>query len=396
MKQPNFDDLAVRAAIDDCLSGLENMPSQRAAILYRVKGEQKVKRKFSIGVALALICVLMMGVAVAAGLGLFERLTGADEDVRLGDLGVVSDTVSAEFVTDEGVHITIDQAYYDGTRVFLSYRLTGPVHELETGEGAPEVDEWDWEQPGVFYGRDVSHPETSYGDAMRQHLTGESPAWARVKTTGTLDGVDLADGSYCDIIGGTCYEQADGSIIGWKECTVPPEAAGDEITVRLGVYRNDTLYYQDETGFYTKNMAENRKRYYYDFPVRKDTTVQALSGAASGEDWNATAAFTLSKIDLRGEVTVACPQAWNDLWWYDNDSGEASEADSILEWVLYLDGAPMEGYNLDGSTGGVTNGQMTYGVCYSIYGKTGAFKLVPIFRLSGAKPELGIDLQLTQ
>ena len=63
---------AVRAAISDCLSGADSLPSVRAAVLNQVRGEVKVKKKLSVGIVFAmLLTVLMAGAALAAGLGLF-------------------------------------------------------------------------------------------------------------------------------------------------------------------------------------------------------------------------------------------------------------------------------------------------------------------------------------
>ena len=51
---------AVRTAIDDCLSGVADMPSVRADVLNQVRGEMKVKRKFSVGIIFALLLTLLM------------------------------------------------------------------------------------------------------------------------------------------------------------------------------------------------------------------------------------------------------------------------------------------------------------------------------------------------
>ena len=76
---------AVRAAIDDCLSGAEKLPSVRAHVLNRLRGEVKVKKKFSVGIVFALLLtVLMAGAALAAGLGLFGQMSESGAvDARL-------------------------------------------------------------------------------------------------------------------------------------------------------------------------------------------------------------------------------------------------------------------------------------------------------------------------
>lgn len=393
MRDP-IDPNTLRAAIDDCLSGLENVPSRRAEILTHAKGAAKVKKKFSAGVALAIILtVLMASVAVAASLGLFEQMTTQwDADVRLGDLATVAKPVGATFTTPEGVTLTIDQAYYDGTRVFLSYIKTGPIQQAELGEGTPDVTEWDFVEPDTIFSRQWSM-DGKEGERITAWLDGSAPRWARVKTVSTHDGLELADGTYCEIIGGTFYEQPDGSWIGWKECTVPEEAAADEITVCIGMFNTDNLYYQTEDTLYTQHSSNAREATWYPITVKKSTDTRTLTGSVSGEGWTATANLSLNAIDLRGSVTVTCPTSWND-WWWDSVSDGALEGDPdvLREWKLYIDGQPAEGYDLDGSNGGRTSGQLDFGICWRTGGATEGFTLVPCFRKSGERPDLAMPL----
>ena len=50
---------AVRAAIDDCLSGMDALPSVRAAVLNQTRGEVKVKKKLSVGLVFAIVLMLL-------------------------------------------------------------------------------------------------------------------------------------------------------------------------------------------------------------------------------------------------------------------------------------------------------------------------------------------------
>jgi hypothetical protein len=56
----------VRAAIDDCLSGVDQMPSLRLDIIRKARGEVKVKKKLSVGFVLVMILVLVTVAALAA------------------------------------------------------------------------------------------------------------------------------------------------------------------------------------------------------------------------------------------------------------------------------------------------------------------------------------------
>lgn len=168
---------AIREAIDDCLSGINtSLPSVRTDVLMHLKGEPRMKKKLSAGVVLAIVLmILMMSAAIAAGLGLFGQLGSREHaDERLNGLETVSTKVDQTFITEEGVTVTIDQAYYDGNRVFISYAVEGPFDQLELGEGKPEIAAWDWELPGETYGQTFGSDSASH-QQMVAHLDGSAP-----------------------------------------------------------------------------------------------------------------------------------------------------------------------------------------------------------------------------
>ena len=116
--------------------------------------------------------------AAAAEPGLFGELAqseGADE--RLAVLDEIAETISVYYATDR-MRIEVSQAYYEGNRIFISYRADGDRVMIQ-------------------------------------------------------DGLDLGEDSYADIIAGDEAEQEDGSRIGWKECIVPEEEAADPQTFSL-------------------------------------------------------------------------------------------------------------------------------------------------------------------
>ena len=112
----NVTNQAVRAAIDDCLSGVESMPSVRVQVLNQVRGEVKVKKKLSLGIVFAmLLTVLMAGAALAARLGLFGQIGERENsDARLPALERVAESVGASFTTTTTY-------YQDETGLYLYY-----------------------------------------------------------------------------------------------------------------------------------------------------------------------------------------------------------------------------------------------------------------------------------
>ena len=182
----NRDNEKIREALASCLSGVDALPSQRADILRAAKGEVKMKKKLNLGLVFAIVIVMMMGsVAVAASLGLFGQIGQQENaDARLPGLEMVSTVVDKDFYIGSDVTLTVNQAYYDGSRVFISYTLEGNYQ----GEGVAVHD-------GMQIGQD-----------------------------------------YIDIIGGDFYDTEDGQQIGWKECVIPAELAADEVTFSVGTF----------------------------------------------------------------------------------------------------------------------------------------------------------------
>ncbi len=127
------------------------------------------------------LMIVSVSAASASGSGLFHEMMETEyTDERLEVLEKVADTISVSR-TEDSVTVEVSQAYYEGNRVYISYRASGPIFEQ--------------------------------------------------------DGLELEDGSYADITGGGSVLREDGSVIGWKECIVPESELAEVQTFCL-VYRN--------------------------------------------------------------------------------------------------------------------------------------------------------------
>lgn len=387
MKHRDITDQAVRQALEDCLSGVKALPSMRGEILRAAKGEMKVKKKLNMGLVLAMILVLLTTTAaVAAELGLFSQLGQRNtNDTRLPALDGAASALERIISVPGGVTVTIDQAYYDGTRVFLSYSMAGPFDQYELGEGKPDIVSWDAEHKGEIYGESFYSDAASHSKIVA-HLDGSAPRWARSRQVNIHDGLQLGEG-YADIIGGDSYLTEDGTLIGWKECTVPAELAADEVTFSLGVYSTDSLYYQTDDCLYESH--EIGKTVWHDFTVKKDFATRKLTGTGAAANWAASAELVVSAIDAKGEVRVNCPESWHtiQMTWENPD-----RIDYISDWQLYLNGTPVEGSNLDWRIGGMGSDALIYGFCYRLDEAAGNLLLVPVYRYRGAAPEEGLVL----
>ncbi len=376
----------IKAALDDCLSGVDALPSVRPDILRAVKGEKKVKRNLSKGLVLALVLILMMSsVAVAAGLGLFGRIGQQEHsDSRLPGLENVSTVLDKVFDVGGGVTVTVHQAYYDGSRVFISYSVAGPHDVLETGTGKPDLVNYDQKYDGVTFA-DMWYVEGPNGQALMSWLDGSEPRWAKTTSVNVHDGLQIGE-TYLDIIGGEYYYLEDGTLMSWKECIVPEELAADEVTFSIGVFTTGSAYYQTAEALYTFG-TERGETTWHDFTVKKAAPGVALTGTAQTADWTATADLTASAIDVKGTVTLKCPESWVaaiDSW------ENPDQVDYIHYWALYIDGQPVDGYNLDACIYGKE--PLTFGICYKLDALSEDMKLVPEYRYAGEKLDEAIVL----
>ena len=112
----------MHTAVDECLSGVENMPSQRQAVLRRLDETPRARRKTAFVPVMAALLMLAIAGATAAGLGLFGQLRAGKVDEtsyeRLAHLEEAAVSIG-ETVQLRGMgELTIDQAYCDGRSIY--------------------------------------------------------------------------------------------------------------------------------------------------------------------------------------------------------------------------------------------------------------------------------------
>lgn len=347
-----------------------------------------MKKKLSTGLVIVLILTLLTAaVALAASLGVFGQLGQMDIntiDPRMNDLETVSSVAGQTVTTQDGITITIQQTYYNGSRVFISYELSGALASLEKNKGVPENIEWLIDEPGIIYGNKY-FSDSPEGVEVAEWLDGNEPRCVKQYSAALHDGLYLLDDTYVEIIGGDSVIQEDGSVVGWKECEIPPEIAKDELTLKAVLFRGTQIIYQDSEGY---KFTSDRDPETTDvvFTVTKDNSAVKLTGTQTNDIYSAVADMTLSPIDLRGTLTMTCPDSWvHDLQEWDGSGG-----DMIDDWALYAGG--VDAWRPISTSLLSNDNPVIFELCFQYSGNADDLMLVPVYRDSGAHVDEGIRL----
>ena len=367
---------SIRAAIDDCTRGIEEAPSLQYQIARKAKGEEPVVKKISASAILVIaLIILSMAAALAAGLGLFGELAQNPRgDKRLSEVEKVADSIEREWTTEDGITIRIEQAYYEGNRVFISYRLSGDWTSTVLHEGAPD-DEivWDWVEENMIAAQTMMSDVPEHQQAILK-LDGQSQRWMETTEKGLHDGLSLADGTYLDIIGGDNIIQEDGSVIGWKECEIPEDCLKETLTFQARLYRIHSIMFQDKTTY--RQSTEKGETTFFEFTLQQKKDLTQLKGSGSGSDYQAVAELTAGHIDLRGKITVTCPETWIQVW---NTWENPDHIDMIDDWYLYANGQVISEGGMQG-VGANGENQLVFDVLFRVPDDLTNLALVPVYQ----------------
>lgn len=276
-------------------------------------------RKITALILMFAMLALAASAAAESETGLFGKLIDTDcTDERLAALEGAAETISVSQTTGDAT-VEISQAYYEGNRVYISYSVSGP--------------------------------------AM------------------VLDGLELEDGSYADIIAGAETDAEDGLIIGWKECIVPEDELADPQTFCLA-YR----------------MPENEEKKLVSFTLKQNAYTQYLQGALQTESYQAMAILYMGKVDLKGLVRIVSPEqaaSWN-AW---QEGEEETGTDVIACWNLYQNGEFVAA-DLFGEVAVNGTEEVACAVMFPCLEDLAGLTLVPEYSEGGEKPEEAITLEL--
>ena len=379
---------SIRAAIDDCTKGIDDAPSLQYQIARKAKGEEPVAKKISASAILVIVLIVVsMTAALAAGLGLFGELSqNQDSKGKLTELENISETVSASITTEDGITIEIGQAYYEGNRVYVSYRLSGNLASAALYEGIPEKDIVWTETLENFVCAEQLVNDRPELQKLNAWLDGKGQRWGTTVEAGMHDGMHLEDGTRLDIIDGDDVIQKDGSVLGWREFEIPEEKQKDTITIKARLFRTKQIIFQD--GSTLKRKVERGEETEVFFSLHRNDNYIYLKGTFSTDAYQAQAELALGKVDMHGTIRVTSPE-WAKIWL---DLEALEKMDIIDSWNLYQNGQLISTHGTEGMRA-VENEGLIYELVLPRMDNVEGLTLVPEYGKSGEHQDEAISIE---
>ena len=353
----------IRDAIDAEFSDLQTRPSLRPAIMRRIAGERAAKPRGSMALVLALVMVFALGgMAVAAGLGLFGQLRAGKEEetsyarlerleeaaVQIGETKrlTVSGTKheKPETVRDalldaqigRTYDLTMEQAYCDGRKLYYAYTLRINGERLFMGEG---------EATG-FASWDAAYPDERFEDGfdlgLDDALNEKVAQWLRDCKSGYVvkrsayigDGAELKDGTNLTPVDSGSEDADEQTIRAYCEVELPEGyQAGDTVEFVLTVITCDTVYAQNESGFYEATLMNREAMLRVPVSVPVTGQTRMLKGEGTADGYAAQATLVVSDVDLSGEVSIDAPKDYVPEGY--TLLADGVEYPNINEWMEY-------------------------------------------------------------
>ncbi|HPJ03636.1 MAG TPA: DUF4179 domain-containing protein [Candidatus Limiplasma sp.] len=318
-----------------------------------------MKKKLSLSMAMIIaISILLVGAAIAASLGVFGQfaelpygsgeLENLEENAAVyGETQTIDPTASGEDAAgaqdvytavlerqgNRTIQFTLEQGYFDGNKVAISYTIHEPDKaEPVFGEGLPTGDiPWDMEMEGGSYVADLWPP-----DALA-YLDTQEPVYVIVDYAVLGDGLFLADGTPLENATSDEQTNVDGDLQGYKTYQGVPEAwqDADSIDVYCNILYGSQIIYQDDTGYkvaWIANPSQNEAAQ-LTFTLSRNSELTQLSGAVEFAQYSAKAEVELSQAGATSTITMECPQSWVNV-----TTGEGETADEYVSYYqLYAD-----------------------------------------------------------
>lgn len=385
-----------RRALGPADEGFENVMRQTLSRLERE--EKPMKRKMSLSLALALILIaLSLATALAAGLGVFGRLSAYSPKLTIIEQNAQPNDAAISLSVGKNGEIPVDfsveQSFYDGEELYVSYALRYADNARCAAVPQPEADDamlidfWgeerSWYQP-------ILEKLGVWEEMLRVYE--EKGAAGCIRDTAYVgDGMRLDDGQYVELTQADDAEDEDG-MIGYREFETPlPEAirGREEITLHATIYRSRIYYLLTQEGLYCWADAE-RDKTDVPFTVRRSAQARAIAGAqAQFADYTLEARMSQSGGLLICDIAVrGIPESWTrwDSW----AQVEAEGLDFVDSFILCADGAPLEALERGGEED--EDGKY-WRYVFAMPQSAAVYTLRPVYSLSGERAAEEVRLQ---
>lgn len=337
-------------------------------------------------VALVLtICLLACTAALAENsqFGILAANEYADE--RMAALDREAEQLSI-MKNVNGVTVIVGQGYCEKDRVFFSYRICADTDLITLHEGAPAAGlTWtktldDWVEGEI---------PAWYPTVKKEHdwLDGKGQRWVESPDCKVYS-LYLADGTLTLTTGGSEDIQADGSVVGWRECVIPEDKTEDAVSFdfELKVGCDRITKFQDGRNY--REHREPGKEVMIPFTLKRNTDTVHILGETTTEQFRAIGGLWLSKVDSRGSLQVDDPELVKAR-------REGIGGDQIISWSLYRNSEPLyqvtEQDTVDGG-----DETLFFELKFPAVSDPEGLNLVPEYSQSGPHPDEAVRLWITE
>ncbi len=378
---------------------------RRDALLNRLIQEEETmtKRKLSLSLALALVLALaLIGAAIAASLGVFGQFADSSIDKdKLDKLETISQsygqstTIPATKTHPESV-FEVDQVFYDGDALYISYGMTGMTASGKLlGEKPGEEALKGYEDYGDL---------DSNADAIRQML-GEG-FWQetekKIKTDGFAhievytryksDGAYLDEDTYINPSEGDFKVKEDGSQIGYTEYERPLPAAiqnKDSFDLYLKIYSGTTRFYLtgDKVMAHTERTEEK-------LPIkvmRSSEKTALLAGSGSFKEYSIQISAKMNPAEVKADIVLTPADPGFLAPWQIADMDKADEEhDFLRSYKLYAGDKAIRDIAYQSN---IDQGTLVIQMGFQKPETAENLKMVPVYSQSGEHPEEAVTLK---
>lgn len=307
---------AVQHAVNARLSGLQENPWMARRVLTAIKGEEKVKKKISVGLLFVIIAIFCTGVAIAANTNLFEyfaKINGGDYLNKANQAAKFYDAQTITIPQDghfSEAAFSVDQSYYDGQTLIIAYTLSKkwiPSQFLTEDEALAAHGDWvseaylDMPKPRLD---DILSPEDV---SLFEQKRKQDGAVQLACFTQSVDDYVMLGETAIDASGANIVRMPDGTTMGYIIFTSPlPKEAQDQEALSLAFVfnRHSFALYEDESGFYDKHISGSSTQ--IPLTIRRNASpAEKLTGFVELGDGCITALATLSDIELKADITIS-------------------------------------------------------------------------------------------